>query len=288
MRKMLYFGNRDRMTWVPVPDASYDGSRVGWDGGVTTLLSGGAFVARSTSAHRTYNYTWSKLSRNEIRSITDYAEGVWGSGAIYLVDPFAEDKNLLPQHWATPRTVLQDGIVLSGGPRAQAATHPIALTNPFGYPTQAINYNYATSWPSAQLRPKFYLPIPPGYTAWFGAHGVAAQSNTTSLTVTPDGGELTRIPVLSVDTATRFSHSWDGDTVSGIEISLSRNDGTTIISGLMLQLLPTGTFPEEGGFISGQGHSGLRFSSQPSLTQDNRVLDRQSLTAQLIEDEAWR
>lgn len=286
MRDMIYFGTRERMMWVRAPDANYDGSRAGWDGGATTFLNGGAIVQRSTSAHRTYNYAWNMMTRDEIRAITDYAEGVWGSGAIFLLDPFAMDKNVLPQHWATPRTVLQDAPVLSGSPRREAVEYPTDYINSLGYPTRGIMYRVSANWPLAAARPKLYIPIPSGYTLWFGAHGAVAA--TSPLTVTPTGSAAVVMPVLDNTNATRFSHSWNGAQYTGVEISFSGNSGNAIVTGMMAQILPTGVTPATGGFISGQGHSGLRFVSQPSLTQNNVALDKQSLAVQLVEDEAWR
>lgn len=286
MRDMIYFGNRERMTWVRAPDANYDGSRQGWVGGATTLLNGGTIVQRSTSAHRTYSYTWNMMSRDEIRNIQDYAEGVWGPGAIYMLDPFAMDRNVLPQHWASPRTVLQDAPVLSGSKRSDAPEFPVDLSNLWSYPTRGILYAYSASWPLAQYRPKLFIPIPSGYTAWFGAHG--QPSATSGLTVTPVGGLAETMPILTTNTDQRFSSSWDGSQYSGVELSFSLNSGSAVISGMMMQILPTGVIPKKGAFISGQGHSGLRFATQPSLTNNNIALDRQSLSAQLIEDEAWR
>lgn len=285
MRDMMYFGTRERMTWVRAPDANYDGSRVGWDGGAATLLNGGTIVQRSTTAHRTFNYGWNMMSRDEIRAITDYADGVWGPGAIFLLDPFAMDKNLLPQHWASPRTVLQDAPVLSGAPRREVVEYPTEYTNLLGYPAKGMLYQNSVNWPRVTLRPKLYIPIPSGYTLWFGAHGAA--NATSNITVTPSNGIAIAMPVLSNTTTQRFSHSWDGAQVAGIELSFG-GSGASILTGMMVQVLPTGTAPEAGGFISGQGHSGLRFSSQPSLTQNNVALDKQSLSVQLIEDEAWR
>jgi len=285
---MLYFGTRERMTWVRAPDANYEGSRVGWEQGTPGFLNGGTYIRRSTAAHRTFNYSWSMMSRDEIRDIMDYAEGVWGSGAIYFLDPFAMDKNLLPQHWATPRTTLEDAPSLSGGDRAGVIEYPLDMPNSNGYPLRGTTYAVDSTWPAAAARPKLYVPIPPGYVAWFGMHGIAASAQSTPLVVTPTSGTPTRIPVLANDTAFRFSHSWSGDVTSGIEISLSASAGSMTVTGMMLQVLPESQVPEQGRFISGQGHSGARFATQPSLTQNNKALDKQSMSVQLIEDEAWR
>lgn len=291
-RDSIYFGSRERMQWVRAPDANYDGSPAGWNGGVTQLLNGGAFVRRSSTQHRVYNYSWNMMSRDEIRAIMDYSDGVYGDGPFFFLDPFAMDRNVLPQYWATPALSLRDGPVLTGADRITVGKHPIALGNDNGYPTQAAVYAGTTQvaaypLPAPALRPRLFIPIPPGYTAHFGVHGDTAASSGSAVQVTPVGGSVATIPVLGVTTTARFSHSWNGDTNSGIEISMS-GTGVSVISGMMLQILPSGKAPAAGGFISGQGHAGVRFATTPSLTQYSAALDKVSLSAQLVEDQTWR
>lgn len=287
--RRIYFGTKERMVAIRAPRIDYDSSRVGWDGGVTQLLNGGAYVRRSTTGHKTYSFSWSGLSRDEIRLISDYAEGVYGDGAIYFIDPFAMNKNLLPQHWATPRLAYSDALTLTGQDRASMIYNPVQLTNNLNYPQQFATYTTATGLPTVTSRPRFYLPIPPDYTAWFGSHGNGEITAANSLLqVTTNTGTVTNIPQLTTTTDQRFSNSWDGTSVSSIEISMTNTTGTATPAGMMLQLLPTGTLPTSGGFISGQGHSGTRFASMPTLQNYSAALDMTGLTAQLVEDDAWR
>lgn len=285
-RNRIYFGNKERMTWLRAPDANYDGSRVGWDGNVTQYLNGGANVRRSTLAHRTYNLAWNMMSRDEIREIMDYADGMYGSGAIYYLDPFAMDKNLLPQHWAVPMLAYDDPYLLVG------STGKISLgtfgggANTRGFPTQSVILSGAGAGPG------LYIPIPAGYTAWLGIYGYAQAAGP--IAVTPDGGATVFPPVTDITASQLFSTYWSGNTYNGITLnvgsSTQSNQGTII--GMMLRIYPdsvNGFAPSTAPrFVSGQGHSGLHFAAQPSLTQYSQALDKASLTATLIEDEVWR
>lgn len=285
--RQMWFGTRERMTAVRAPKVDYDASKAGWDGGVTQFLNGGAYVRRSVTSHKLYNMTWTNLSRDEIREINDYADGVHGNGAIYFIDPFAMDKNLLPQYWATPRLALSDAPMLNGGSRFSAIAYPQTLINSLGYPTTAMQYTINNDSAPVEQRPTVYIPIPEGYTLWFGAHGVAQDASASPLTITTDSEGIVQVPISGIEDNQRFSISYEGGINPGVTISLGAN-GTGIISGMMVQVLPTGVLPTTGGFISGQGHGGVRFATNPTLQQYSAVMDMVSLTAQFVEDETWR
>jgi hypothetical protein len=289
MDRQMYFGTKELMSFVPAPTVDYDASRVGWVGGVQQFLNGFAWNKRSVTTHKTYNFTWSNLSRDQIRLIRDYADGIYGTGAIYFLDPFAMDRNLLPQHWATPRLVEEDGPVLTGQQREDFVMYPTAMPNQLGYPQVAPYYNWdSTTWPAVALRPSVYIPLPEGYTLWFGAHGVVTAAATSALTILPDSGTVTQIQILDVTNNQRFSNSWDSTTTTGITINFGAvATSSAAISGMMVQVLPTGVTPATGGFISGQGNGGVSFVQSPQLQEYSAALDLESLTAVLVEDSAF-
>lgn len=279
----MYFGNKERMTWVRAPDASFEAGKEGWSNS-TAFLNGGAFVQRSTAAAKTYNLAWTMMSREEIRAITDYSDGMWGDGPFYFLDPMAMDTNLLPQHWAIPRQVLKDAPVLSGGARSTVPQYGVDFANGLGYPTKGVIYS---SISAAATTPKLWVPIPPGYTAWFGAHGVAGAQNL--LQITASDGSITKPVLLNSTDPTRFNYSFNGNSYSSISLALDNPLlGTLVINAMMLQILPNGVTPATGGFISGQGNSGVRFDEQPALTNVSAALDKATVTATFKEDEAWR
>lgn len=62
---------------------------------------------------------------------------------------------------------------------------------------------------------------------------------------------------------------------------------TITLSGLILQVIPTGNVPAPGNYISGQGNSGCQFSEEPKETAYSRALDLVSISAKLVETGVW-
>lgn len=278
----MWFGTREYMQEVPDPAINYEASRVGW-ATKTDYLNGRAWVRRSTGSHREYNLSWNLTSPDALRPIMDYADGLYGDGPIYWIDKFASGRNLLAQHWAAPMQALDDGPLLAGDDRPESA---LTNYNTLGYPIKSAEYNLI----SGGYRNKFYLPIPPGYTAWFGVHG-SITSGSPSVQVTPYSGatvgSVQTMTLLGTNDPKRVNASFSSDLYTGVEISLA-GIGRISLSGMMLQLLPNGATPPTGGFISGQGHSGCTFESQPVLSQYSAVLGRDGgglvgLSAKLVE-----
>jgi hypothetical protein len=55
----------------------------------------------------------------------------------------------------------------------------------------------------------------------------------------------------------------------------------------MVQVLETGVTPATGGFISGQGNSGLQFITQPQYVPYSAALDKVGVVAELAEYYGW-
>jgi len=93
---VMWFGTRDYMQWVKCPAINYSASKSGW---ATTAkqLDGGTYVRRSVTSSKVYNLAWNLSSRDDLRPIMDYADGIYGLGPVYFIDPFTMDKNVLPQ-----------------------------------------------------------------------------------------------------------------------------------------------------------------------------------------------
>ena len=168
----MWFGNRNYMQWIPCPQVGAAYGSIG-SGNGGQYLHGGSFRRQTLNTTKGRSLTWSLNARDAIRPITDYVEGVYGRGAIYWLDPFDMDKNVLAQSFATPSLGGYDGIVLNGGDlRPQLV---VTTPNPYGYPAESAVYtlNAATDKPY-----RHWVPIPPGYTAWVGANGVAGTGGT--------------------------------------------------------------------------------------------------------------
>ena len=53
----VYFGNANNQTWIKAPRTGMNAPTVGWSN-QGTLLSGKAFVKRSTASHRRFDMSW--------------------------------------------------------------------------------------------------------------------------------------------------------------------------------------------------------------------------------------
>lgn len=471
----MWFGNRNYMTWVECPAVSIDASRFGWNS-QTNYLNGGTYVRSSVGGHKEYSLNWNMTTRDNIRIITDFAEGIYGQGPIYWGDPFTMNKNALPQYWATPSLNAYDGPVImgaspdrtnlvidpkpaslanvtsgnnstqpltffaSGGPSGISSTFVLARANTslaymdifltpastaglvyggnsysfsfYGAPNISGTVGIYLQWmddannilatgstttltaisgsfnryslanqvaPSGTTRvriimrlmgtvvnnstwsvsgflleqgstvgnyftgdsaysywsgdannstsvyhdpglnarpviaatganslglpyesatytvnpagtsPTVWVPVPPGYTAWVGAYGSNGSGGT--LTVTPTTGPNTygstsTLTLIPTTNGTWYNYSVDSTGITGIQLGFG-GSGSLTITGIMVQILPTGTNPITNGFISGQGNSGCSFGTQPTLTNYSAAMDRVGLSAKLVETQAW-
>lgn len=278
----MWFGNRYYMLWVPCPAVGADYGRAGASRS-SSFLNGGAYRKLSRAGAKTYNLTWNRTERDALRPITDFAEGVYGPGPFYWSDPFAMDKNVLAQSFATPSLGGYDGVILTGGENRPDIVPTSA--NTLGYPVESAVYTVTTG--DAPLG--HWVPIPPGYVAWVGAHGAAGSGGTVQVRPTTGfdtyAATVTLTP-LSVTTDQRFNASFSGDDYTGILIRLG-GLGTITLAGMMVQVLPAGVTPEPGGFISGQGHSGAEFNDHPSIEAYSVAFDMVGMSAELTEVAQW-
>jgi hypothetical protein len=273
------------MKWVPYPQV--DGTSF-TKGGWNSLLeykNGGARVSSSRSGYQSYTFGWLG-SRDDLRFIKDLASGLYDNSdatdLIYFLDAQAADKNLLSPVWASPAVAASDGLTLFPGQVPSLVQTP---ANALDYPARSAVYTTNTASSST------FIPIPPGYTAWVGAHGSATGSAGILVTTTQGltSGAQTKLTMLSVTDVTRVNASFDSTVCDGILISYtnggSSSTDTLTVSGMMVQVLPSGTTPTQGGFISGQGHSGCQFVGAPQETP--YMFDRIGITARLVETGAW-
>lgn len=275
--KRMYFGTRERMTWITMPAINADLSKARWSSeGV--FLNGGAFVQRSSAAHMKYVFSWNLAPHEEIYAIADYDDGVYGDGLIYFLDPFSTSVNVLPQFWASPRLQGEDAPTLI---KNVDPTLVSTAANNYSYPTKSAVYEIESG---AEFR-SLWIPVPSGYTFYFGVHGNA--TGTAAITVQPDGGSVSSVTPLSVTTATQTNVTIDGPT--GVTISAT-GVGFLTLSGMIGKVLPTGSAVPTGRFFGGRGHSGCRFSQNGlSITGYSAPagLDKIGASGTLVETGAW-
>lgn len=271
--RVMYFGTQDRMTWVRCPTIDSDISKVGWSA-TSLFLNGGASVRGSVASHKEYQFNWSLASAEETSKVNDYADGLYGNGLIYFLDPFAVQTNVLPQHWAVPAQGIEDAPTFD---KSDLRPTGVATgSNDFGYPTTSAVYTFNVG---SEFR-SLWIPLPDGYTFHFGAHGTA----TDTARVTLNGDDITGlIPVAS---SVRTNTTVTG--VPGVVISFA-GEGNLTLAGMIAQIRPTGDTVPEGDFISGRGHSGCRFASKPNVQgySSPQAMDFQSISAVLIETGDW-
>ncbi len=282
MAGKVWFGTKGAMKWVPAPAVSMPMGKTGF-AGRADFINGGAWVRRSKTAAKAFSMAWNLASRADLQPIMDYADGLYGNGLIYYSDPFAMDRNVLPAWCAAPFMNGYDGPWLSNSLRPTIQNNGVS-TN--GYPMESAIYVLNSAAPTREV----FVPIPPGYTAYIGAHGaVVSGSPLVQVTsyATAAGGPVQNLTLLS-NTAAPTNVTVSGDTYLGFSVKLTATTtGTLRLDGLIAQVLPNGSVSPSGGFISGQGTSGLSFVSQPSVTGYNAVMDKVGVTADLVETEAW-
>lgn len=275
----MYFGTKERRAWVKAPAPGAGFTATGYSQSIQ-YLNGGAGMRNSVNAHMEYDFSWGSLTMEEIAAIEDYAYSLYGNGLIYFADPSAMDRNLFNKAWAAPKITAEDGVSLLSTNEPKLVTVGNLTLD---YPFHGAEYVITTS----DVARSFYLPIPDGYTAWFGAHGTVSA---TGFLVQPmSGASASGSPisagVLAVTNTTRFSTSVTGSsTINGVEIKLNTGSNITLtLAGLMLQLLPTGDVPEDGGFISGRGNNGCVFDGKPNVMPYSIPGGSIGMTAKLVE-----
>jgi hypothetical protein len=104
-----------------------------------------------------------------------------------------------------------------------------------------------------------------------------------------NSGAPVLIPTTAVTTVTRFGGSVDATGgVNGIDITIDTSASYSLtICGLILQVLPTGQTPADGGFLTGRGNSGCVFNNKPNVMPYNLPGDSIGMTAKMIEVGDW-
>lgn len=276
----FFIGTREKLFEMRAPSVSMPSSKQGWNTQVD-FLNGGTSVRRSKAARKQYVMTWNVLDRDQARIILDLADGIHGNGSIYWHDPFAANKNVLPQWWASPMQGAYDGLPLNASARGTLVPTP---ANNLDLPLESIEYDVELG-----TTRRVWVPIPPGYTAWVGAYGQDGTGGTVTATPTvADGteGATDTLTLLDVSDNSRFTNSYSSSNFNGVEIAMG-GTGTIILTGMMVQVLRTGVTPASGKFISGQGHSGCSFVAQPDYVPYSAAYDQVGVIAELVETGGW-
>lgn len=277
MERSIWFGTKDYARWLPAPSVNnYASGAANWTT-KTSYLNGGAYVRNSFGSHREYNLAWNLKSQAELNPVLDFAQGLYGDGLIYWVDPFAQYTNVLPKDWSAPMLGGYDGISLTGDVRP---TLTPTSANSFGFPTQSAVFTSVGVGGAAT-----YVPIPPNHDLIVRAYG----SGTANMTVKQTNQSPVIVPWTTVDDMNnagnlrRFSADALG---SGVEVYLGAGASATV-TAVMAQIVKAGETPHWDGFLSGQGNTGCRFEGMPQSSPYSAAMDKIGMSAKLVEVGAW-
>jgi hypothetical protein len=198
---------------------------------------------------------------DSLQTIKDFSDGVYGPGPFYWVDPFASKTNILPPHWAAPSLTAKDWPSIAGfAPFDFLPT----VTNSLNYPATSVSFQY----PDEPVDPvKLRLIIPRGYSLYFGWHGTIESGDATfAIDRHVRAGGIIKVLTtpMPVTSSNRTNVVINGDTTSMVDIYLNKEDADTcdiVVAGMIAQILPSEAFPEQGGFVSGRGTTGIEFSA---------------------------
>jgi hypothetical protein len=297
----IWMGPRGHERWIKASAAGGTFTPSGWSTN-SVQLNGGINTRRSIASHMEYSMSWDLAKREVLRPIRDMYSGKMGPGLIYFIDPFAADANVLPEAWAFPAQACYDGRPLAGDERPKSVATP---ANTLDYPAESAKYTITADTVSRSV----YVPIPSGYSAWVGAHGETSGPAVAVTPIAPGNVPVApqRLEMIEVTNSNRFSDVFHSVNYQGIEVSLVPADGTMplfpdddlypsedvypssgigeliILSGLMIQILPTTATPPMGDYISGQGHSGADFDAAPTVTAYSARFDLIGMSAKFYE-----
>jgi hypothetical protein len=266
----MWIGPRGGELWFPAPIAGAAFTPVGWSSGSpTTYINGNAGIRRSKNTHMDYPMSWGVYSRARLSALRDMYTGARGPGLIYFIDPMAADLNVLPAQWAFPASAAYDATPLIGNDRPGLITTSL---NQWGQPPESVQYALTSGAVSREI----YIPIPPGYDAWFGVTG--SISGTGGVTLTPVVlGDTLGTPVtpvmLAASSGTLVNTKISGVDYRGVIVSLNPEGTATSVTltSMCMQILDQNQSPVGGNFIGGWGNSGCEFVEAPLITSISSV-----------------
>jgi hypothetical protein len=268
MARKVYFGNKNKQTWIDAPQSGMTASSAGWSS-EEMLLDGRVSIKRSKGSHRRFEMSWlgsmnDTTTQDSLHTIKDFADGIYGNGPYFWLDPFAVDQNLFAPHWATPSLGNQGWPELA--PELTAGYYASSVSN--NYPSSYVGYVTPDNFVSAN---KFVIPIPVDYTLNFGWHGPSGGA-TSGIRIVPylrtDGTAATAInpTMITAGGTIRTNTKIKGDTYSYVEIFVATTSASELaITGMIAQVLPESDSVASGGFISGRGTTGIEFATSPEI-----------------------
>lgn len=281
-RRKLWFGTVNRMGWFPTPNRGANVSPEGWSAG-GSLLNGGAYQFRSFNSAKNYVFEWpSSSSREDAQLLKSYADGSYGRGLIYFVDPLIYDTNVLPAMWADPSmgiaseaNSLVPGVIPGGTPTSANPSFQLPSTTAY-YDLGSTGTTGPSNLDDAN---SVFIPIPEGHALAFGAFYFATGSagvfyspvfagggvsGYTQVTPVNPTGSFVMNTIISTTPGQIGIRVWTGKSASG--------PATISISAMHARLFEVEKGPGGGQFwMGGQGNSGCQFISYPTYVNNSPI-----------------
>lgn len=283
MSRIMHFGPIGHMKPIKMTQPGTPFTPVGYSES-QQYLSGRKGMRRSLGQHFEYDFAF-RGERHDVRHLLNCANGMFGPGPFYFIDPVWQDENVLPAHWSMPSLGAEGAPPIYGEARPTLTPMP---ANDGTWPANGALFTYDANADLSDL----YIPIPPGMTLHFWYAGTAnrvkvqrhvGSSASTEHTPTPSD------PALPLASQAPLSIANSGG-VDGVKIKLTLTAGnpSATIYGMRAVLLPSGTSVttlDETGFLGGMGHTGCQFEAHPLITPYMATPTRKviGVTARLIE-----
>lgn len=94
--KLVWFGTKDKMSWVPAPQSGVTVAPTYWQAG-GTFLNGGGWADNSGTSHEELKLAWGLMGLDESLPLLDVLRS---PGPFYYLDPVIAGANCLPQYAA--------------------------------------------------------------------------------------------------------------------------------------------------------------------------------------------
>lgn len=281
----MWFGTERKMQWIEMPQTGADASPLGASA-TSTLINGGGWTRNSWASHKQYEFSWGDSATRELaNTIHAYANGTYGRGLIYFIDPMFAEINILPKWWADPSMALN-----YEAPSLVRGVQPTSIAtdaNTNDYPVDTVSYAVPANYDPQAERTEIAIPIPPGYSLLIGA----AYSATGGAGIrVRDGVSSTLLPELSVTDNPIVTTPIAGEKIIYLGVVGDTTEQDVEISGIVARVVPTADtgLHGGGGWVSGEGHAGCRFDGKPTLISYTGLGGGQvGVAATLIEVGGW-
>lgn len=278
-RNNLWFGTEERMAFFPTPNRGANTGASGWESGGSTI-NGGGYQLNSFGSARNYLFEWPSSSTRQVAQIMkSYADGSYGRGLIYFLDPLTYTTNVFPAMWADPSmgvgiegASLVYGLDPIGVPTSNAAVNDLPRTSAY-FDLGSVTVNWRGKEEAV------FIPIPAGHTLHLGSiHAQTGSGRVFYRTQSVSGGlgSITELSPLLPDSTT-LVNATETSANLGVWVWVGRNANSagsvtlTAMTARITEDARPNPFIGEGPWIGGQGHSGCRFIGKPTEVKNTGV-----------------